>query len=108
MGAPPKQKGRWRSSSLHDKSYQKFGRNSVFVPSKSESVLSCTINEPVSSGAVSRKCSLEDTHNKSINFEGGVGEEMSVESNEIRSEVHNTGFKVMALNIFLFPDASFR
>ena len=72
----------------------------MFVPSKSKSILGCITTEPVSSGAVSRNCNLEDAHNRSINFSGGSGEEMLVESTEIKSEVHNTGFKVMALNIF--------
>ena len=35
-----------------------------------------------------------------LTLQGGSGEGMSVESTEIKSEVHNTGFKVMALNIF--------
>ena len=35
-----------------------------------------------------------------LTLQGGPGEGMSVESTEIKSEIHNTGFKVMALNIF--------
>ena len=70
----------------------------MFVPSKSKSILGCLNTEPVSSGAVSRNRNLEDTHNRSINFEGGSSEGMSVESTEIKSEPHNTDFKVMALN----------
>ena len=56
--------------------------------------------EPVSSDAVSRNHNLEDTHYRSVNLADGSGEGMSVGSTEIKSEIHNTGFKVMALNIF--------
>ena len=72
----------------------------MFVPFKSKSILGCLTTGPVSSGAVSRNRNLEDTDNKSINLAGGSGEGMSVESTEIKSEVYNTAFKVMAMNIF--------
>ena len=73
----------------------------MFVSSKSKSVLGCLTTEPVKSDAVSRNCNLEDTCYRSINLAGGSGEGMSVESTEIKGEIHNnTGFKVMALNIF--------
>ena len=43
---------------------------------------------------------MDDTHIRSINFAGGVSEGIPAESTEIRSEIHKTGFKTMALNIF--------
>ena len=72
----------------------------MFVSSKLKSVLECLTTEPVKSDAVSRNRNLEDTNYRSINLAGGSGERMSVESTEINGEIHNTGFKVMALNIF--------
>ena len=73
----------------------------AFCPlKKSKSVLGCLSTEPVSSDAVNRNRKLEDTHYRSINFAGGSGEGMSVETTETKSEIHNTGFKVMALDIF--------
>ena len=72
----------------------------MFVPFKSKSVLGCLTIEPVSSDAVNRNRKLEGTHYRSINLAGGSGEGMSVELTETKSEIHNTGFKVMALNIF--------
>ena len=70
------------------------------MPSESKSILGCLTTELVSSNAVSRNCNLEDTHDKYIKFAGDSGEGMFVESTEIRIEVHNTGFKFTALNIF--------
>ena len=72
----------------------------MFVPSKSKSVLGCLTTELVSSDAVNRNHKLEGTHHRSIKFAGGSGEGMSLESTETKNEIHNTGFKVMALNIF--------
>ena len=70
------------------------------MPSKSKSVLGCLTTEPVSSDAVSRNRNLEHSHYRSINFAGGSGEGMSVESTELKSKIQNTGFKVMVLSIF--------
>ena len=70
------------------------------MPSKSKSVLGCLTTEPVSSDAVNRNHKLEDTHHRSINLARGSGEGMSLESTETKNEIHNTGFKVTALNIF--------
>ena len=72
----------------------------MFVPSKSKSILGCLTTEPVSSDVVSRNRNLEDDHYRSITLAGGSGGGMSVESTEIKSEIHNTGFKVMVLNSF--------
>ena len=72
----------------------------MFVPFKSKSILGCTHTEPVNSGGVSKNHDLDDTHIRSMNFAGGVIEGIPVESTEVRSEVDNTGFKTMALNIF--------
>ena len=70
------------------------------MPSKSKSVLGCVTTESVSSNAVNRNRKLEDTHHRSIKFAGGSGEGMFWESTETKNEIHNTGLKVMALNIF--------
>ena len=72
----------------------------MFVPFKSKSILGCTNTESVNSGGISKNHDMDDTHIRSINFAGGVSESIPVESTEIRSEVHKTGFKTMALNIF--------
>ena len=57
----------------------------MFVPSKSKSALGCLTTEPVSGDAVSRNRNLEDTHYRYINFAGGCGEGMSVESTETKN-----------------------
>ena len=62
--------------------------------------MGCTNTESVNSGGISKNHDLDDTHIRSINFAGGVSEGIPAESIEIRSEVHKTGFKTMALNIF--------
>ena len=72
----------------------------MFVPFKSKSILGCTNTESVNSGGISKNHDLDDTHVRSINFAGGVSEGIPVESTEIRSEVHKTGFRSMALDIF--------
>ena len=72
----------------------------MFVPFKSKSILGCTNTESVNRGGISKNHDLGDTHIRSINFAGGVSEGIPVESTEIRSEVHKTGFKTMAMNIF--------
>ena len=72
----------------------------MFVPFKLKSILGCTNNESVNSGGISKNHDLDDTHIRSINFAGGVSEGIPVESTEIKSEVHKTGFKTMALNFF--------
>ena len=72
----------------------------MFVPFKSKSTLGCTNTESVNNGGISKNHDLDDTYVRSINFAGGVSEDIPVESTEIRSEVHKTGFKTMALNIF--------
>ena len=59
-----------------------------------------SVNSGVNSGGISKNHDLDDTHVRSINFVGGVSEGILVESIEIRSEVHKTDFKTMALNIF--------
>ena len=72
----------------------------MFVPFKSKSVLGCAKTESVNSGGINKNHDLDNTHVRSINFAGGVSEGIPVESTEIRSEVHKTSFKTMALNIF--------
>ena len=72
----------------------------MFVPFKSKSILGCTNTESVNSGGISKNHDLHDTHIRSVNFARGVSKGIPVESTEIRSEVHKTGFKTMALNIF--------
>ena len=72
----------------------------MFVPFKSKSILGCTYTESVISGGISKNHNLDNTHIVSTNFAGGVSEGIPVESTEIRSEIHNTGFKTIALKIF--------
>ena len=72
----------------------------MFVPFKSKSILGCTNTESVNSSGISKNHDMDDTYIRSINFTRGVSEGIPVESTEIRSEVHKTGFKTMTLNIF--------
>ena len=59
-----------------------------------------TLSQSIVVASISGNHDLDDTHMRSINFAGGVSEGIPAESTEIRSEVHKTGFKTMALNIF--------
>ena len=81
-------------------SYSRNWDNIVLVPFKSKSILGYTNTESVNNGGISKNHDMDDTHKRLINFAGGVSEGIPVESTEIRREVHKTGFKTMALNIF--------